>query len=62
VYCSYDKKFCKILSYKDLKAVTANLKAIYSAINEAEGLRELQNFAKKWDGKYPVIFAMWQRN
>ena len=36
-------------------------KAVYSAINEAEGLRELQNFAKKWDEKYPVIFDIWQR-
>ncbi|MFP3012222.1 MAG: IS256 family transposase, partial [Rickettsia sp.] len=45
----------KYVSYKDLKAV-------YSAINEAEGLRELQNFAKKWDEKYPVIFDIWQRN
>ncbi|MFU7500856.1 MAG: transposase, partial [Candidatus Tisiphia sp.] len=26
------------------------------------GLRELQNFAKKWDEKYPVIFDIWQRN
>ena len=52
----------KYVSYKDLKAVTADLKAVYSAINEAEGLRELQNFAKKWDEKYPVIFDMWQRN
>lgn len=39
----------KYVSYKDLKAVTADLKAVYSAINEAEGLRELQNFAKKWE-------------
>ncbi|ASX28272.1 transposase [Rickettsia sp. MEAM1 (Bemisia tabaci)] len=52
----------KYVSYKDLKAVTADLKAVYSAINEAEGLRELQNFAKKWDEKYPVIFDIWQRN
>ncbi|EER20948.1 transposase, partial [Rickettsia endosymbiont of Ixodes scapularis] len=44
----------KYVSYKDLKLVTADLKAVYSAINEAEGLRELQNFAKKWDEKYPV--------
>lgn len=36
----------KYVSYKDLKAVTAYLKAVYSAINEVEGLRELQNFAK----------------
>lgn len=52
----------KYVSYKDLKSVTTDLKKIYSAINEAEALRELQNFSKKWDDKYPVIFDIWQRN
>lgn len=52
----------KYVSYKDLKAVTADLKKIYSAINEKEGVRELQNFSKKWDDKYPIIADMWQRH
>ncbi|XVN41714.1 MAG: IS256 family transposase [Rickettsia endosymbiont of Argas persicus] len=52
----------KYVSYKDLKSVIADLKKIYSAINEAEALRELQSFSKKWDNKYPVIFDIWQRN
>jgi len=52
----------KYVSYKDLKEVSADLKKIYSAINEAEGVRELQNFSKKWDDKYPVITDIWQRN
>ena len=52
----------KYVSYKDLKSVSADLKKIYSAINEAEALRELQNFNKKWDNKYPVIFDIWERN
>jgi putative transposase len=51
----------KYVSYKDLKAVTADLKKIYSAINESEGIRELQNFSKNWDDKYPAISDMWQR-
>ncbi|WP_341750232.1 transposase [Candidatus Tisiphia endosymbiont of Sialis lutaria] len=51
----------KYVSYKDLKSVTADLKKIYTAINESEGIRELQNFSKKWDEKYPVISDMWQR-
>ncbi len=33
----------KYVSYKDLKSVTADLKKIYTAINEVEGIRELQN-------------------
>ena len=52
----------KYVSYKDLKAVTADLKKIYSAINETEGVRELQNFSKKWDEKYPIISDAWQRH
>lgn len=52
----------KYVSYKDLKEVTADLKLIYSAINESEGIRALQNFGKKWDHKYPIIFDIWQRN
>lgn len=52
----------KYVSYKDLKAVCADLKKIYSAANESEGLRELQYFADKWDAKYPVISDMWERH
>lgn len=52
----------KYVSYKDLKEVTTDLKKIYSAINESEGVRELQNFSKKWDEKYPIISDSWQRH
>lgn len=51
----------KYVSYKDLKEVTADLKKIYSAINESDGIRELQNFSKKWNDKYPAISDMWER-
>lgn len=51
----------KYVSYKDLKEVTVDLKKIYSAINESEGIRQLQNFSSKWDDKYPAISDMWQR-
>ena len=51
----------KYVSYKELKEVTADLKNIYSAINESDGIRELQKFSRKWDNKYPAISDMWQR-
>jgi putative transposase len=51
----------RYVSYKDLKEVTQDLKKIYSAINEQEGIRALQNFSKTWDDKYPAISDMWQR-
>ncbi|BFD46909.1 MAG: hypothetical protein DMENIID0002_15550 (plasmid) [Rickettsia endosymbiont of Sergentomyia squamirostris] len=41
------KNSTKYVSYKDLKSVTDDLKKIYTAINEAEAIRELQNFSKK---------------
>jgi putative transposase len=52
----------KYVSYKDLKEVTADLKKIYSATNEEEGVNELEKFTKKWDTKYPVISDIWRRN
>lgn len=51
----------KYVSYKDLKEVTQDLKRIYSAVNESEGIRALQHFGEKWDNKYPAISDMWQR-
>lgn len=51
----------KYVSYKDLKEVSADLKKIYTAINEADGIKELQNFSNKWDNKYAAISDMWQR-
>ena len=56
------RNFTKYVSYKDLKSVTVDIKKIYSAISEAEGIRELQNFSKKWDKKYPTISDLWQRH
>jgi len=52
----------KYVSYKDLKAVTADLKKIYTANTEEIAHLELKSFAAKWDDKYPVISDIWQRN
>jgi len=52
----------KYVSYKDLKAVTADLKKIYTSTNESVASLELEQFAEKWDEKYPVISDIWQRN
>ena len=45
----------KYVSYKDLKEVTADLKKIYTAVSEEVAELELEEFAEKWDKKYPVI-------
>jgi putative transposase len=52
----------KYVSYKDLKEVAADLKQIYTANNENMANLALEEFAKKWDSKYPVISDIWRRN
>ena len=45
----------KYVSYKDIKALMADLKAVYAAVDEAAALDALDTFAEKWDKKYPKI-------
>jgi transposase-like protein len=52
----------KFVSYKDLKKLCAGLKQIYSAHTEEAGLDALEEFSKKWNGKYPMIHQSWQRH
>jgi putative transposase len=50
----------KYVSWKDYKAVTADLKSIYRSATEEEALRELVKFGEKWDQKYPKISKSWE--
>jgi len=52
----------KFISYKDLKKVCADLKAIYSATTEAAARDALEEFGKKWDDKYPMIYKSWDQH
>jgi len=52
----------RFVSYKDLKKLCADLKAIYSAASEEAGRQALQEFGQKWNGKYPMIYQAWQRH
>ena len=52
----------KFVSYKDLRAVCRDLKEVYSAINAETGHEALEEFGKKWNDKYPMIQASWERN
>ena len=45
----------RYVAYKHMKAVAADLKAMYSAITEAEAEFNLELFAQKWDALYPSI-------
>lgn len=52
----------KYVSYKDLKALMADLKAVYAAPDEASALAALELFSGKWGKKYPKISQSWQSN
>ena len=52
----------KYVSYKDIKALVADLKAVYAAVDEATALDALDSFAEKWDKKYPKIAQSWRDN
>ena len=52
----------KYVSYKDYKAVTADLKNIYKSITAEEAYMEQIRFADKWDNKYPTISRLWRNN
>ena len=52
----------KFVSYKERKIICADLKKIYSATTEKYGLDALDEFAEKWDGKYPMISKSWKSN
>ena len=49
-------------SYKDLKALMADLKAVYAAVDENAALDALEIFSEHWDKKYPKISASWRDN
>lgn len=52
----------RYVSYKDLKALVADLKAVYAAVDEASALDALEVFALHWDKKYPKISCSWRDN
>ena len=52
----------KYVSYKDLKALMADLKEVYAAVDEPSAEEALERFAEKWDKKYPKISAYWREN
>jgi transposase-like protein len=52
----------KYVSYKDLKALMADLKAVYAAVDEPAALDALDTFAEHWDKKYPKISQSWRDN
>ncbi len=52
----------KFVSYKDRKAICADLKEIYQATSEERGVEALESFCSKWDSKYSMIGKSWRNN
>ena len=52
----------KYVSYKDIKALMADLKAVYAAVDETSALEALEVFAERWNKKYPSISRSWREN
>ena len=47
------------VSYKDRKAVAADLKLVYGAATETQAEQALIDFAQRWDKQYPTISKSW---
>ena len=53
---------CKYVVWKDKKEFTADMKHIYNAPNEEAAKAAFENFAKKWEAKYPYAIKSWKEN
>ncbi len=52
----------KFIPYKDYKPFAADLKKIYHAVSEEEGLVYLEQAEAKWGKKYPQSLENWRRD
>lgn len=52
----------KYVSYKDMKAYAADLKTIYLAPTEKQGLEAMKKVKAKWEDKYPNSMKSWENN
>jgi len=52
----------KYVSYKDIRELMKDLKAVYKATSEDLALTNLDYFEEKWGSKYPSCVASWRNN
>jgi transposase-like protein len=52
----------KYVSWKDRKEFMSDLKPIYNAINEEDGLNKLVALKAKWGNKYSLAVKVWEAN
>ena len=51
-----------LVATKDRKAVARDFKLVYTAPNEEEALRMLENIEQTWKSKYPALTQSWRNN
>lgn len=52
----------KYVNYKDYKAVSRDLRRVYTALNESAARGYLEQAEQSWGAKYKVIFRSWHSN
>jgi putative transposase len=52
----------RYVSWKERKAVAADLRAIYAAATAEAAEQALESFEKKWQGRFPSIARSWRSN
>ena len=52
----------RFVSYKDRKQIAADLKNVYRAVTEDQGLDALKELEQKWNSRYPMIAKSWYAN
>ena len=52
----------RYLSYKDIKEFNADLKLVYTAVNEDAALQALSSLEEKWGDKYLLAIKSWRKN
>lgn len=52
----------KFVAHKDKKEICKDLRKIYTADDEMAGISFREDFAEKWDKKYPEISKKWEKN
>ena len=50
----------RFVNWKDRKELCSDLKKIYAAATEEQAETALEDFAQKWDSKYPMISKSWR--
>ncbi len=56
------RNLLRYVSWKNRKAVAADLRKIYQSLDADEATQELDAFAERWDDAYPTIAKFWRKH